>query len=365
MPRLVHKVPKYAEHKASGRGKVRHGGKDHYFPGLYNSPESLKAYAEFVDGLLKRKTLGEPEAAGSGDPAEAVTAPVCLTVAELMKNYWVHVMAWYRRDGELTGEHAVIRSALRPLLRLFSDLLITEFKPRHLKAVREEMIRLDWSRRYINASVRRTKQMFNWGVEEELVPPEIAGALSRVRGLQKDRSAAREKPKVDAVSDAQVDAVLPRVSPLVRDMIKAMRLSGMRPGEALRITVEEIDRSDPECWVYKPTRHKTSHRGKTRVVFLGPKVQAILTPRILKVGTGRIFRITKGGFKRAIDKACYRAGIPRWAPNQLRHAAGTEIRNQFGLDAAQVILGHSKADVTEVYAEANMGRGRDIARKIG
>jgi hypothetical protein len=49
----------------------------------------------------------------------------------------------------------------------------------------------------------------------------------------------------------------------------------------------------------------------------------------------------------------------------LRHAAGTEIRKEYGLDAAQVILGHSKADVTEVYAEANIGRGRDIARKIG
>ena len=75
------------------------------------------------------------------------------------------------------------------------------------------------------------------------------------------------------------------------------------------------------------------------------------------MGTGRIFKITKGGFKRATDKACDRAGIPRWAPNQPRHAAGTEIRKEYGLEAAQVILGHAKADVTQVYAEANMGRG--------
>src|SRR5262249_6539691 len=39
----------------------------------------------------------------------------------------------------------------------------------------------------------------------------------------------------------------------------------------------------------------------------------------------------------------------RWAPNQLRHAAATEIRREFGLEAAQVALGHSQANVTQVY----------------
>ncbi len=40
-----------------------------------------------------------------------------------------------------------------------------------------------------------------------------------------------------------------------------------------------------------------------------------------------------------------------WAPNRLRHTRATEVRKQFGLEAAQVILGHAKADVTQVYAE--------------
>lgn len=41
----------------------------------------------------------------------------------------------------------------------------------------------------------------------------------------------------------------------------------------------------------------------------------------------------------------------RWSPNRLRHSRGTEIRKEFGLEAAQVFLGHSAADVTQVYAE--------------
>ena len=55
----------------------------------------------------------------------------------------------------------------------------------------------------------------------------------------------------------------------------------------------------------------------------------------------------------------------RWSPNQLRHAAATDVRKQFGLEAAQIILGHSAADVTQVYAERDMAKGLEVARQIG
>lgn len=42
-----------------------------------------------------------------------------------------------------------------------------------------------------------------------------------------------------------------------------------------------------------------------------------------------------------------------WHPYQLRHSFATEVRKQHGLEAAQVLLGHSRADVTQVYAERN------------
>jgi hypothetical protein len=44
----------------------------------------------------------------------------------------------------------------------------------------------------------------------------------------------------------------------------------------------------------------------------------------------------------------------RCSPNQLRHSAGTEIRKRFGLEAAQVVLGHASADVTQVCAERDL-----------
>ncbi len=55
----------------------------------------------------------------------------------------------------------------------------------------------------------------------------------------------------------------------------------------------------------------------------------------------------------------------RWSPNQLRHTAATAIHKNFGLETAQVILGHSAADVTQIYAERDANKAREIAREIG
>ena len=70
-------------------------------------------------------------------------------------------------------------------------------------------------------------------------------------------------------------------------------------------------------------------------------------------------------YRQAIHRACDKANISRWSPNRLRHSVATQIRADFGLEAAQVILGHSKADVTQVYAERNSQLAETVIREIG
>ncbi len=57
--------------------------------------------------------------------------------------------------------------------------------------------------------------------------------------------------------------------------------------------------------------------------------------------------------------------VHRWHPHQLRHNYATYVRKEFGLEAAQVLLGHSKADVTQVYAERDVSRAASVPAKIG
>ncbi len=52
-------------------------------------------------------------------------------------------------------------------------------------------------------------------------------------------------------------------------------------------------------------------------------------------------------------------------PHQLRHNAATELRKEFGLEAARVILGHRSAAITEVYAEMDRQKAIDAMMKVG
>ena len=297
---------------------------------------------------------------------------------------------YYRRNGKPTGEHITIRAALRPLLHLHGRMLAVEFRPSHLKQVREEMIRLGWSRRYINDSIRRIKTMFAWGTEEELVPAEVTGAVRTVKGLKEGRSEAREKPEVEPVADEVVDATLPHISGRVRRPDPAHAALGDAAGRGPGLAVEEIDRSDPECW--EPTRGPQDPAPRQDPVDL-PRPQVPGHPHAVDPeGRGRrIFPLTASGFRTAINRACDRAfphpdaveGPPpgtdrgaaaeleawrkahRWPPNRLRHTAATDIRRRFGPRGQQVILGHAHIKTTEIYAEIDAERGRAVAKAVG
>ena len=66
-----------------------------------------------------------------------------------------------------------------------------------------------------------------------------------------------------------------------------------------------------------------------------------------------------------MQRAAAKAGMPPWSPNQLRHAAATAVRRAYGLEAAQLILGHQRADTTQIYAERDFSRAREIMRVVG
>ena len=54
-----------------------------------------------------------------------------------------------------------------------------------------------------------------------------------------------------------------------------------------------------------------------------------------------------------------------WHPHQLRHSAATELRKEFGLESARIILGHRSAAITEVYAELDQEKAIKAMLKYG
>jgi integrase len=239
-----------------------------------------------------------------------------------------------------------------------------------LKAVREKLVQDGLARTNVNRFVRIIVMMFGYAVENELVPGAVWQALKAVRPLQKNRSEARETDPIGPVDDATVEATLAHLAEPYATMVRLQLLLGCRPGELVAVSLDQIDRTK-EVWLYRPRTHKTEHKDKSRLIPIGPRAQILLLPHLPAFEPMPILRTRHGKpvsvsyFHGVIAKACDQAGIDRWHPNQLRHAAATKIREQASLDASQVILGHSSIQTTQVYASKNERAAIEIAAKIG
>lgn len=323
--------------------------------GRHGTPEAQAAYLQIVADLAG----GQPPA------APAPRKPAELIVSELVVRYDAHAEGYYRGpDGRPTSELKNVRLALAALAKVAGPDPAREVGPRLLVEVREEMVRLGWCRKYVNAQVGRVRRCFRWAAERELVPGSVWQSLAAVRGLARGRTPARETDPVGPVEDAAVDATLPHLAGHWAAMVRFQRLTGCRPQDVVGLTAAALDRS-ADVWVYRPAAHKGAWRGKAREVFVGPRAQEVLAPWLLRAGGGRVWPYTVSGYNQAIEKAARRAGVPHWTANQLRHSAGTEVRRKFGLEASQVYLGHEHADVTQVYAERDRTLGVQVAREVG
>ena len=47
------------------------------------------------------------------------------------------------------------------------------------------------------------------------------------------------------------------------------------------------------------------------------------------------------------------------------HTTEVAIRKEFGIEIARIILGHHSASVTEIYAELDDEKAKEVMRKIG
>src|SRR5207302_1910847 len=96
-----------------------------------------------------------------------------------------------------------------------------------------------------------------------------------VAGLRFGKSGAKETEPIKPAANWAVEATLPYCSPQVAAMIQLQRVTGMRSGEVCRMRTADLN-TQGNVWTYTPQRHKTLYRGHTRVVYLGPKAQAIV-----------------------------------------------------------------------------------------
>lgn len=392
MPNRKNRIPAYCHHKASGQAVVRLANRDIYL-GRHGSAESREKYKRVIAQLVAsaNDTAASP---GRSSPTET-------RICELFLAYLEYAEGYYVKNGKPTGETLNMKHAMRPVVELYGSCLVDEFGPLALKQAREQMIEQNLSRKVINGRVNRIRRIFKWGVENQMIEPAVLQALQAVAPLKSGRSQARETESVRPIPIEHAEAVRPLVSRQVSAMIGVQLLTGMRPGEVVLMRTCDLDMSG-RIWIYRPQTHKTEHHGIERLIYLGPKAQKVVRPFLIAHAQAYLFRPidaikdlhrlrrnsakSSGNPKRhrkrkplkrpgehyttqsycyAIHKACKIAGVPCWGPNRLRHTAATNLRKEFGIEAARVILGHTSAAMTEVYAEMDHAKAAEIMGQIG
>jgi integrase len=397
-------LPSYRRHKKSGQAITTLvdglGGRKDVLLGTYGSAASRQEYL---------RVIGEWEANGRRLPAP--TNALDLTVAELLVAYWQHAVNYYGfGQRKRTGTEMCLRHALRVLRELYGNTAASNFGPLSLKACRQKMLTLDWSRRYINAQVDKLRRVFKWAASEQLVPGSVYLDLKTVEGLRRGRSAARETNGVRPVPQEHADAALAKLRPVIAAMVRFQALTGCRPAEVCIVRPVDLDMRNPACWVYRPGSdqahgvHKTAYRGSDRLILIGPAAQEVLRPwlgtkvdgycfspvqaeaarnaarkagrqtpmtpsqaqrrpaRCRKRPHGDHYDVTS--YRNAIWRACDRADCPRWSPNRLRHNRATQLRCH-GLDVTKTILGHTKVETTQIYAERDLNAAMELVSRIG
>ena len=149
---------------------------------------------------------------------------------------------------------------------------------------------------------------------------------------------------------------------------------------------------DLQAYLFDPREVVEAHhaeRARRRKTRATPSEVALRVQG--KPGQGRADHYDRRTYRQAVVRACDRAfphpvlstidpktltaeqrqelkawrKAQRWSPLQLRHTAATAIRARYGLEASQVVLGHAKADVTQLYAERDLARAHAVMAEFG
>jgi integrase len=418
MPRLSQALPAYRKHKASGQAVVTLSGRDYYL-GKHGSKDSRTAYERLVGEWLKRGRQRQDATKGGITVVE-----LCLQYLGFAESYYVkdgkptgattcikasikYLREWYGREpaaefGPLALKAVRERMVVDGLSRRYVNDHVDRIKRLFKWAVGEELV------------PPATYQA-------------LAVVPGLRRGRTEARETEPVLPVGDAVVDATLEHMQPIAADMVRlqrysgmrpaevcllrpcDMDRKADVWIFRPHKhktqhhgrdrvvplgpkAQEILLRYLAR-DPEAYCFRPVDSEAKRRAaltaaRTTPLSCGNRPGSNRRRRP-KRQPGEVY--PTNSYRRAIYRGCDKAflhptlaGIPRkkltaaqqaelalwqsdhrWAPNRLRHAAATDIRRQFGLEAAKAVLGHAKSTTTEIYAEQDMTKGVAVARAIG
>ncbi len=427
MPRFTKSVPKYAKHKASGQAIVTLDGKDFYL-GPYGTRVSRREYDRLVGEWQQNgRRLPADDVQPPLSIAELLNAYRKFAEQYYRRNgkptgTFDNIRPMLKLVRKHYGDKLVQDFGPLALKTLQTRLIESDASRRYINdqtarikqmfkwAASNELVPFEVFQRLTTVEGLRKHRtearesapgppIDDETVERTLphLPPIVADMVrfQRLTGCRPGEVCIVRPCDIDTTSD--VWAYQPESHKTEHHGRQRIIMIGPRSQEILRPYLLR----DKQSYCFSPAdseRDRLSDRHEQRVTPLKygnrPGTNRKRSPK-RKAGA----RYTEDSYRRAIHRACDIAFPPpesiaqqddetvtgwqvrlnnsqrdelknwqsshRWGPNRLRHTHGTEVRKQFGLEAAQVVLGHSNAKVTQIYAERDLQKAAEIARQVG
>lgn len=423
MPRLTNKHPSYRHHKASGQAIVTISGKDHYL-GPWNTKASLAEYDRVIAEWL---AAGRPSTQRAPEHTSTVSTIVSAfwkwakqhyvkdgvptgaannfrSTLRLLKRLYGSTLAI--EFGPLKLKALVALQVEEKKSRQFCNAMLGRVKQVFKFAVSEEMLppsvydalaAVDGLRKgHSKARECKPVEAVHDKVVEQTLPhlPVVVRAMVQLQRLTGARPNEICQIRPYDIDRSKKEWCYRPASHKTQHHGKSRQIF-LGP-KAQAILAPYIER-DEMAYCFSPSESKDIQKASRTAKRVTPANAGTKAgdkkKRWPKRPAGTCF--TSFTYRRAITRACEKAfGMPKdlrrarrnetpdqkatrqakaakwrdancWAPNQLRHAAATEIRELYGLEHVQVALGHAKANTSEIYAEKNAKLARQVAKEIG
>lgn len=423
MPRLKNRVPSYRLHKATGQAIVTLNGQDNYL-GPYDSPESRNrydtliaewlannrqsdtnsltinelfvAYWQYVESYYVKngKPTGEQKAIKYalipavelyGHTQVDDFGPRALkTVQEdMMGRGWVRTLInsrikRIRRMFKWGVENELVKPAILHGLQAVSPLR----RGRH--AVRESEPVKPVPTERVNAVLPFVTRQVRAMIQLQLLTGMRSGEVALMRRCDIDTSGdvwtyRPESHKTEHHGHERVVYLGPQAQKVITPFFKPeMNAYLFSPIDADRERREKLHRNRKtpmSCGNRPGTKRKNNPKRKPKGCYT-PETYCRAIARACDKAFPAPTPLCKqddetiAAWKARLSKKQHEELVAwqrahRWHPHQLRHNAATNLRSQYGVEVARVILGHHSIAVTELYAERDQAKAITVMAQRG
>jgi len=268
-----------------------------------------------------------------------------ITFEEFWPKYWLYCK---RRNRDLKSKESRWRNQVKPF---FGKKLLSEISAEDIRRYISKRMQDGVSNGTINREIALIKHMLNTAVR--------LGYLEKNPIQNKIEMLPENKDKWTYLMPWEFEKLKENINERYRDLLEFLVYSGMRIGDVLRLTWQDINMEAGFIFV---RGHKTKG-GKAFGIPLNKKLREILERKFLRaMQTGQISKNERvfvhgdgSSFRKAFKEALKKAGLPENIRiHDLRHTYASWLAmSGVPLQQIQALLGHAHISTTLRYAHLN------------